>query len=112
MEPPERLPALLELIVFRMIQEALSNISKHAQAREAHIELDLQTPDQLRLTIRDDGHGFDPETLDEAVARGHLGLAHLRQRVQDLHGQLTLTSAPGAGTEISVTLPLRWARGG
>ncbi len=94
--PPERLPALLELIVFRMIQEALSNISKHAQAREAHIELDLQTPDQLRLTIRDDGHGFDPATLDEAVARGHLGLAHLRQRVQDLHGQLTLTSAAGS----------------
>ncbi len=103
---PERLPALLELIVFRIIQESLNNVGKHARAREVHIELDLQTQDHLTLTICDDGQGFDPASLAEVAAYGHLGLTQMRDRVRDLRGQFTLNSQPGQGTEIRVVLPL------
>ena len=103
---PERLPALFEPVIFRIIQEALNNIGKHAQARDVHIELDLQAPDRLTLTIGDDGRGFDPATLVEAAAYGHLGLVQMRGRVRDLRGQFRLASQPGSGTEITVALPI------
>lgn len=104
--PQERLPALLELVVFRIIQESLNNVGKHARAQEVRIDLDLQAHDHLTLTIGDDGRGFDPDSLSEAATYGHLGLVQMRDRVRDLRGEFALVSQPGQGTEIRVVLPL------
>jgi PAS domain S-box-containing protein len=103
---PERLPAFLEPVLFRIIQESLHNVGKHAQASMAWIELDLESPGAVVLRIRDDGLGFDPAILDHIVQRGHLGLKQMRERVENLGGAFELHSQPGSGTEIHVVLPL------
>jgi PAS domain S-box-containing protein len=104
--PPERLPAFLEPVLFRIVQESLHNIGKHAQASMAWIELDLESPNAVTLSVRDDGLGFDPAILDPIVQRGHLGLKQMRERVENLRGAFELHSQPGSGTEIHVVLPL------
>lgn len=104
--PLERLPPSLEPVLFRIVQEALNNVVKHARATAAEVELRLDEPAVVRLAIRDDGVGFDPSTLDQAVLRGHLGLKQMRERVARLRGTFTLHSEPGRGTEICVVLPL------
>ena len=102
----ERLPALLEPVLFRILQEALNNIAKHARAGLVSIELARIPGERLALSIRDDGGGFDPAALDGAVRAGHVGLAQMRERVVDLHGTFELYSQIGRGTEIRVTLPI------
>jgi signal transduction histidine kinase len=103
--PEDHLPSALEPVLFRIVQEAMNNIRKHAQASTAWIELDLGDVDSLVLVIRDDGVGFNPATLDEAARLGHLGLRQMRERVEELEGRLLLGSQPGKGTEIRVVLP-------
>ena len=103
--PPERLPAHLEPVLFRIIQEALHNVGQHAQAQTVWIELRLDEA-EIGLTIRDDGVGFDPAGLEEKVRRGHLGLQQMRERVAGLKGTFALHSEPGHGTEIRVGLPV------
>jgi PAS domain S-box-containing protein len=102
--PTERLPAFLEPVLFRIIQESLNNVGKHAQASIVWIKLDLTLPDAVKLSVRDDGVGFDPGTL--IVQRGHLGLKQMRERVENLQGVFELHSQPANGTEIQVVLPL------
>ncbi|HXK43323.1 MAG TPA: two-component regulator propeller domain-containing protein, partial [Anaerolineae bacterium] len=104
--PPERLPSTLEPVLFRIIQEALNNVVRHARAGTAEVELRLDEPDVVCLCVRDDGVGFDPSTVEQAALRGHLGLKQMRERVARLRGTLTLHSAPGRGTEICVVLPV------
>ena len=104
--PQERLPAFLEPVLFRIVQESLNNAGKHAQAQMIWVTLDLESPDAVRLRVRDDGVGFDPAILDQVVRRGHLGLKQMRERVENLNGTFELHSQPGSGTEISVVLPL------
>jgi PAS domain S-box-containing protein len=104
--PQERLPAFLEPVLFRIIQESLNNAGKHAQAQMIWIALDLESPDAVKLSVRDDGVGFDSTTLDQAVRRGHLGLKQMHERVENLNGTLELHSQPGSGTEIRVSLPM------
>jgi signal transduction histidine kinase len=103
--PPERLPASLEPVLFRIIQESLNNVAKHAQASMVWIELDLESPESVTLKVRDDGGGFDPAILGEVVQRGHLGLKQMRERVENLKGVFELRSQPGRGTEIQAVLP-------
>ncbi|HEY6477095.1 MAG TPA: ATP-binding protein, partial [Polyangia bacterium] len=59
---------------------------------------------RIQLSIQDDGRGFDPETLDAAAARGHLGVLGMRERIRARGGQFKLTSRPGAGTAVEVEL--------
>jgi PAS domain S-box-containing protein len=108
--PRVRLPESLELTLFRVVQEALNNVGKHAQASAVRITVDLETADTICVTIQDDGKGFDPDRLDQAVQYGHLGLRQMRERVECADGALSIHSQPGSGTEIRVTLPLREAR--
>jgi PAS domain S-box-containing protein len=103
--PQDHLPSALEPVLFRIVQEAMNNIRKHARARTAWIELDLGDVDFLVLVIRDDGIGFNPATLDEAARLGHLGLRQMRERVEELEGRLLLESQLDKGTEIRVVLP-------
>lgn len=73
----EQLPPFLELVLFRITQESLNNVSKHAQAKMVWAELGLESPDTVTLSVRNDGVGFDPTTLDQMVQRGHLGLKQM-----------------------------------
>jgi PAS domain S-box-containing protein len=86
--------------LFRIVQESLTNIVRHAQARQVSIQLAC-TGDILRLAIRDDGKGFDMGAVDRVKQFGLLGVA---ERVTALGGELVIDSAPGAGTHIEVSL--------
>ena len=98
-----RLAPQSELALFRIIQEAWSNIRRHAQARQADFMFSY-TPDGLLVTISDDGAGFRPP-MGEDAPDGHWGLRGMRERTELIGGTLRVTSQPGQGTRIVVTLP-------
>lgn len=101
---PENLPPLpvrLEAGLYRMAQEALTNIITHSQARHARISLVAQVH-ALNLEIEDDGAGFDPQT----VSAERFGLIGLSERAKLLGGKLTINSAPGHGTRVLISIPL------
>ena len=90
------------VVIFRIVQESLTNIRKHAQASQVAVSL-LRRGVDLRLEIRDDGIGFDTAAV---ARRGSLGLVGMRERVISLGGQIDIHSAPGQGTTIAVQIPL------
>jgi signal transduction histidine kinase len=101
----EDLPPAVEVAVYRIVQEALMNIRKHAQA--SHAQVDAQfLADQIIVTVRDDGIGFAvPEDTAELVNMGGLGLMGLRERTQLFGGQVSIDSEAGQGTIVRVMLP-------
>jgi signal transduction histidine kinase len=99
----ERLTADTETAVFRIVQEALTNVAKHAQATRCRIYLQ-RLPHTLLATIEDDGVGFDPAAAAAGPRRG-LGLISIRERVAQVRGELRLEAAPGKGTRLTVELP-------
>ncbi len=102
--PLERRPqATVEITCFRVVQEALTNVIRHAHAR--HLAVELGTPDGVvQLVVRDDGRGFD---VPAARARGESqGLLSMRERVALVGGELEIDSAPGRGTSIRARIPL------
>jgi two-component system NarL family sensor kinase len=96
------LPARLEVGLYRIAQEALHNILRHAEAQQAHLRLET-TPDQVTLSVEDDGHGFDPSQ----VPGDRFGLIGISERARLLGGILRLQSGPGAGTKLEVMVPRR-----
>ncbi|MGD0493402.1 MAG: ATP-binding protein [Steroidobacteraceae bacterium] len=97
----------LAIACFRAVQEALTNVIRHARAQHAWIELN-QTDDRLELAIRDDGVGFEvAKALDQAANLGRLGLLGMKERVQILGGDIEIHSEPGGGTRIRISLPAR-----
>ncbi len=106
------LPVSLELPLFRIVQEALNNVARHAQAKGLWLEFDLDTPAEARLVVRDDGRGFDVQTLETAARRGHLGLKQMRERVEQGGGKLAVQSVAGEGTSLDVTLRAPAPEGG
>jgi PAS domain S-box-containing protein len=105
-DPPEmHLVPELEVTCFRVAQEALTNVMRHAQAQEVEVRLRRQDG-ELELTVRDDGRGFDVQAaLDSAVAGTSMGLLGMQERVLLASGQIDIVSAPGRGTEIQVRFP-------
>jgi signal transduction histidine kinase len=103
-DPDERFPAQIETVVYRVAQEALANVARHARATQAAVEVS-SGGDTLTCTIQDDGEGFEPEALRESNRWG-LGLIGMRERVGALGGRLQITSAPGRGTIVTATIPL------
>jgi two-component system NarL family sensor kinase len=97
----QALPSRIETGIYRIAQEALENVLRHAEARTARLELTL-TPKQATLVISDDGRGFD---LDQ-IPPGHFGLVGLNERVHLLGGRYSLQSTPGSGTVIRVQIPV------
>ncbi|GGH77762.1 signal transduction histidine kinase [Filimonas zeae] len=93
------------IILFRMMQELLNNILKHANA--GCIEVALQVEEKcVRISIKDDGKGFDLSQLDPS--KTGIGLKNLEQRARLINGQLDIKTAPGAGTEVTISLqPLK-----
>ncbi len=94
---PER-----SLAIYRLVQEALTNIAKYAQARHVLVSLQRQG-EEVEVLVEDDGHGFNP--LDTATSGGH-GLQGMRFRIRSCGGDVTVRSAPGKGTSIRAVLPI------
>jgi signal transduction histidine kinase len=97
------LPPAQEAAVLRIAQEALHNALRHSHARQVQVTLRGTATRGARLTVSDDGQGFDPESVRRAGR--HLGLVSMRDRAQTVGGHLTLTSAPGRGTVIELEVP-------
>jgi signal transduction histidine kinase len=92
------LPSEVQVALYRLAQEALNNVVKHAQTHHVALELS-DLPDRgVRLSIADDGCGFDPDT----VPAGHLGLGIMRERTNAIGARLWVSSRPGQGTSITV----------
>lgn len=103
-ELPARLPPATEVQLIRIIQEALANVSRHARADQARVRLKPEGR-WVRMTIEDNGQGFQPEAL-AAARRDHFGLEAMRERAESLGGKLEVDSAPGRGTRIVAVLPV------
>jgi len=105
-EAANRLSPPAALQVFRFIQEALTNVRKHARAREVTVTLTSIEPDQLKIVIADDGQGFAPNNQRNGKARP-LGLTSMRERVEALGGTFQVNSQPGSGTQVMATIPIQ-----
>jgi signal transduction histidine kinase len=102
---PEVLPALApeaQVAIYRVVQEALTNVARHAQARHARVGLQLESG-RVRVRVEDDGHGLHGELTP------HLGLLGMRERVTALGGSLTVEPAPGTGLRVEAVIPLEAA---
>jgi two-component system sensor histidine kinase UhpB len=99
----ERLPRQVELVLYRVAQEALTNIARHARATRVEVTLNCST-EHLELFIADDGVGFDPEAVRRSRARS-LGLIGMAERLALIGGTLEIDSAPGKGTRIRARVP-------
>jgi PAS domain S-box-containing protein len=97
-------PSDVETLAYRVVQEALSNVKKHACATQVTVRVE-GSAGSLRLEVRDNGGGFDPEAAREFLRAGKVGLASMRERAELAGGTLTVKSAPGEGTSVMATLP-------
>ena len=107
---PDRLPPPVVLNLYRIIQEALNNVHKHALATRVWVRLALNDS-FLEVSVRDDGKGFDPAIPRAQIKPdGGFGLVSLRERAATLDGTFEIKSAPGEGTAIVVRVP--WSESG
>jgi signal transduction histidine kinase len=100
--PTDRLPEKTEIFIFRIAQELLNNVVKHAQAAHVLVQLARNT-DDVSLTIEDNGAGFD---VSERMSSSGAGLSSVQSRVDYLKGKLDIQSQPGQGTSVHITIPL------
>ena len=98
----QRLPSNIETAIYRVVQEALTNATRHANASCIHIEISRKSG-ELCCLISDDGAGFDP---DVSAMRGGLGLKGMLERMRAVNGRLRIDSRPGYGTQIRLFVPL------
>jgi signal transduction histidine kinase len=103
---PSRLPPDIEVALYRIVQEGLTNVLRHAKARRCDVEL-VRLPASVRVTVSDDGVGFDPSAPRDVEGSQGLGLIGIRERVAQLGGRLRLDSTPGRGTVLSVEFTIR-----
>ncbi|WP_010499451.1 sensor histidine kinase [Paenibacillus elgii] len=102
-----RLPSGMEVAVYRLVQEAFSNVLKHAEASHVSLELTFQQQ-MIKITVSDNGVGFSTDNIDKKIAHGsHYGLMGMRERVELLEGRMDIESAPGAGTKLSMVIPIK-----
>jgi two-component system sensor histidine kinase DegS len=104
-DPLPRLPAEAEIVLYRIVQEALQNARKHARGAPVHITL-AKRGGRLYLAIRDEGPGFDLREVVRRAGRESWGLTSMRERAELIGAELTVTTRRGAGTEVLVTMPL------
>jgi signal transduction histidine kinase len=99
-----RLAPAIEMAAYRIVQEAVTNIVKHANA--ASVQISMERTDRLRLVVEDDGIGFAPGRPSDRGRPAGLGLTSMRERASQLGGTVTIASAPGVGTRVVVSLPV------
>ncbi len=100
----KRLPPALETVLYRVVQEALNNVAKHAQARSVKILL-RSSENVVYCKIVDDGVGFDPRSSKTGTKERGLGLIGIREKLQPLGGTLRIVAAPGQGTKLVIEVP-------
>jgi len=101
-----RMPPAVETALYRIMQEALSNVARHAGARRVRMQLD-RFGAMVSMVVSDDGAGFDPDRPPAPATAAHgLGIHTMRERALVLNGTLTIQSAPGRGTRVSVEIPV------
>jgi signal transduction histidine kinase len=99
-------PEKLKITIFRVVQEAMCNIAKHAEASRVRV-IFLRTEDSLRLVVEDNGRGFDPAVVAERASAGRgLGVRGMTERVRLSGGDYRLESAPGKGARIQMSWPV------
>ena len=104
----ERYDSNLELACYRVAQEALTNVMRHAGATE--VWMSVRRSDQgLRLTVRDNGRGFDPASARSATGRSHLGLLGMEERIKNMAGQFEIGARRGEGTVVQAIFPIATA---
>jgi len=102
----QRLPPQLETALYRMVQEALINVARHAQAQSVSVLLEKRGPSVV-VTVEDDGRGFDvAQTMGSHLQKSNLGLYGMQERASLLGGTVTIESSPGTGTTVFVEIPL------
>ena len=101
----QNINSIIEVACFRIIQEALNNISKHSKAQNVLIKID-QTPEKLYIVIKDNGIGFEADKLKGRTEENGFGIIGMKERAELLNGKLDIISAPGEGTKIILTIPL------
>lgn len=101
--PPERLPGMMELVIFRIIQEALTNVRQHAQATQVVIRL-RATEEHFEVLVEDDGKGLDMKAVVSGRHR-HLGLVSMHDRARLVGGSLQIGNRAQGGTRVFVTIP-------
>jgi two-component system sensor histidine kinase UhpB len=103
---PRRLPPEVEMTAYRVVQEALSNAVRHANAQQIAVTVSF-TDDELTLSVEDDGTGFElPATPDALTQSSHFGLVGMRERVTLLGGSLKIDTHPGEGTRVTARIPI------
>jgi len=102
-EPLPRLPREAEIVLYRVVQEALQNAHKYARGAQVIVRLALRDR-RLLLSVRDDGPGFDPHEVARRAGRSNWGLTSMRERAELIGARLSVASSPGHGTEVSVVL--------
>lgn len=107
---PGRLRLELEMACFRVAQEALTNVMRHAVAKQVWVTLGLNAG-EVQLSVRDDGKGFDVAVISDASRTGGFGLIGMQERVRQMGGRLAIHSAPGRGTEVRASFPCEPAGG-
>jgi two-component system sensor histidine kinase DegS len=102
-----RLPSGMEVAIFRVVQEAFSNVLKHSQA--SHVALEVTYQQQMvKIMVKDNGIGFIVEQIDRKIDKGsHYGLMGMRERVELLEGRMEVESDKGTGTKVSMTIPIK-----
>ena len=101
-----RLPAEVELITYRVIQETLNNVRKHARSA-GHVRVTLVfAKSELTARVSDDGPGFQYNGIAELMRQGHLGLAGMEERAGLMQGRLTIHTQPGEGVQVELCLPV------
>lgn len=104
---PKPLDDDVRVFLFRDVRELLMNVVKHAQANKVKVSV-RRVSKQIQVSVEDDGWGFDPEKVAAtAVRKGGFGLFSIRERLEQLGGQLEIESAPGQGTKVTVMAPLK-----
>jgi signal transduction histidine kinase len=106
LDEADRLPTSVETALFRIAQQALANVRKHTNTKRAHVSL-KRLGQKIRLSVRDWGQGFDPATVQSNDGPGErVGITSMRERVALLDGDFRIHSRPGAGTLVTVDIPL------
>jgi signal transduction histidine kinase len=101
------IPADIAIAAFRIVQESIHNVLRHAGARSITVSV-RRDPKRLSLAVRDDGTGFDlAGALDRAATGRHLGLLGMRERVEALAGSFKIETEPGKGTSVQADIPLK-----
>ena len=100
-----RLPTEIEIVIYRVVQEALANILKHSEARNACLLLENRG-NLLKVIVEDNGKGFDVRKVMSSEIDGKLGLFGMQERINLISGDITIESTPGNGTNIYITVPI------